>query len=47
MDDFTRHRLLSLHDIGLTPTYEDELEGFENTLPGRDLKRMKSWPQFK
>lgn len=35
MDDFTRHRLLNgLDDIGLTLTYEDELERFESSRPG-------------
>jgi 3-isopropylmalate/(R)-2-methylmalate dehydratase small subunit len=34
MDDFTRHRLLNgLDDIGLTLTYEDELEKFEQSRP--------------
>jgi 3-isopropylmalate/(R)-2-methylmalate dehydratase small subunit len=35
MDDFTRHRLLNgLDDIGLTLTYEEELERFEKSRPG-------------
>jgi 3-isopropylmalate/(R)-2-methylmalate dehydratase small subunit len=34
MDDFTRQRLLEgLDDIGLTLTYEDELEAFEKSRP--------------
>ncbi|HZY65536.1 MAG: 3-isopropylmalate dehydratase small subunit [Actinomycetota bacterium] len=35
MDDFTRHRLLNgLDDIGLTLTYEEDLEAFEKSRPG-------------
>ncbi len=34
MDDFTRHRLLNgLDDIGLTLTYEADLEAFERSRP--------------
>lgn len=43
MDDFTRHRLLNgLDDIGLTLTYEDELESFESTRPGYKPKVIQS-----
>ena len=42
MDDFTRHRLLNgLDDIGLTLTYEDELEKFEETRPGYKPKVLQ------
>jgi 3-isopropylmalate/(R)-2-methylmalate dehydratase small subunit len=42
MDDFTRHRLLNgLDDIGLTLTYEDELERFEGARPGYKPKLLQ------
>jgi len=43
MDDFTRHRLLNgLDDIGLTLTYEDELDKFERSRPAHKPTVLQS-----